>query len=250
MSVVTAQKAESWSFVTAYKAASSYVGVIIARLMAGRGIENMDLADAAFFAGLPEAEYCIQGQYLLETPGLYFGPFRDSYIGRMPALAKTNIVAHLRDPRDCLVSNYYSLAFSHILPGEGTVRDEFIAQREHTARMSVDEYVLEDVKTFLPIFVELLKIIKTMPNVYISRYEEMVGDFEPWLNKLADYLECGDLVEIKSKILNGANFQVAEDQFKHKRQVQPGDYKRKLAPDVQQELTRQLESVLAPLGYV
>lgn len=242
--------ADSWSLVTAYKAASSYVGGIIAQLLAARSISHVDMAQLAFQNSIPEDQFCVEGQELLARPGYFFGPFRDAYVGQMPALAKTNIVVQLRDPRDCLVSYYYSVAFSHSLPAIGQARDRFLAERSTALALGLDEYALLSIKVYLPIFNEMIKIIETMPNVYVSRYEDMVGDFPRWLNKLAAYLQSGDQVDVKKAILRNASFDVSEDQFSHKRQVTPGDFKRKLMPQTQDELTRSLASTLSRLGYV
>jgi hypothetical protein len=245
-----APRAASWSLVTAFKAASSYVGGIMTQLLAARGIPAVDMAQLAFQNSIPEDLFCIEGQELLERPGYFFGPFRDAYVGRMPALAKTNIVVQIRDPRDCLVSYYYSVAFSHGLPAPGPSRDKFMSERETALSLGLDEYALFSVKTYLPIFSEIITIIETMPNVYVSRYEEMVSDFAPWLDRLADYLGVGDHSEVKKAIIHAASFDVSEDQFSHKRQVTPGDFERKLMPQTQAELTRRLEPVLTRLGYV
>ncbi len=246
----TAAKAASWSLVTAFKAASSYVGGIMTQLLAARGIPSIDMAQLAFQNSIPEDQFCIEGQTLLERPGYFFGPFRDAYVGQMPALAKTNIVVQIRDPRDCLVSYYYSVAFSHGLPAPGPARDKFMIERETALSLGVDEYSLLSMKTYLPIFREMITIIETMPNVYVSRYEEMVSDFAPWLDRLADYLGVGDHADVKHAIIRAASFDVSEDQFKHKRQVTPGDFERKLMPQTQAELTHYLEPVLTKLGYV
>jgi hypothetical protein len=243
-------QAASWSLVTAFKAASSYVGGIMTQLLAARAISHVDMAQLAFENSIPEDQFCIEGQELLERPGYFFGPFRDAYVGRMPALAKTNIVVQIRDPRDCLVSYYYSVAFSHGLPAPGPSRDKFMVERETALALGLDEYALLSMKTYLPIFSEMIKIIETMPNVYVSRYEEMVVDFKPWLDRLAEYLGVGDQTDVKKAIVAAASFKVSEDQFNHKRQVTPGDFRRKLMPQTQSELTRCLEPVLSRLGYV
>lgn len=245
-----AAPALSWSLVTAFKAASSYVGGIMTQLLTARGISPVDLAQLAFQNSIPEDQFCIEGQKLLEQPGYFFGPFRDAYVGRMPALAKTNVVVQIRDPRDCLVSYYYSVAFSHDLPAPGPSRDKFMIERETALALGVDDYALLSMKTYLPIFSELIKIIETMPNVYVSRYEEMVSDFVPWLDRLADYLGVDDHAQVKRAIVRAASFDVSEDKFSHKRQVTPGDFARKLVPQTQRELTRCLEPVLTKLGYV
>ena len=52
-----------------------------------------------------------------------------------------------------------------------------------------------------------------------------------------------------SQIINEANFDVEEDIYSHKRQVTPGDHKRKLLPETIDRLNSEFGEVLDVLGY-
>ena len=83
----------------------------------------------------------------------------------------------------------------------------------------------------------------------LLKYEDMVGNFDSWLASILAFLEFSPGQETLSRIKNDADFSVQEDISQHKRQVTPGDHKRKLKPETIESLNAILEPVLAPLGY-
>lgn len=240
---------ESWALVTAFKAASSYVGDLLDALFKARGVPHVDLAGFAFANGHEEATFCVEHQALLRSAGYYFGPFRDAYIADMPVLRDIKVVAHIRDPRDCLVSNHFSLAFSHVIPADGPARDELLANRQLYAGRSVDQSVLADCDQFERIFANLRDLDRSRGDVYVSRYEDMVTDFADWLDRLCLFIRCDQLTAVKDALKHQASFAVQENQFSHKRQVVPGDFRRKLTPETQRSLTERMRSVLTHFGY-
>ncbi len=243
---------DSWAFVTVHKAASSYVGSLLAELFRARGVPQVDLAGSAFANNLEESAFCIENEQLLRIGGHYYGPFRNDggYVASMPSLRKTKLIIHVRDPRDCIVSLHYSVAFSHLLPSvEGPIRDEMIAQRKLYSGRTVDESALADCDSFRKTFESLRDLRDATPSAYISKYTDMVTDFDKWLDGICAFTRCGDLSEVKERLRRAANFNVEEDPFSHKRQVIPGDFRRKLAPDTQRELTARLGQVLDAFGY-
>lgn len=239
----------SWALVTAYKAASSYVGDLLSELFRARAVPQIDLAGYAFANGREEAPFCIENQHLLRTPGYYFGPFRDAYISEMLVLREISVIAHIRDPRDCLVSNHYSMAFSHVIPDGGPARDELVASRKLYSSRTVDQSVIADCPTFLRIFERLRDLHRGNSDLYLSRYEDLVSGFGDWLDRLADFVDCGHLTAAKDAIKQRASFVVQENQLNHKRQVTPGDFRRKLTSDTQAALTEQLRDVLLYFDY-
>lgn len=58
-------------------------------------------------------------------------------------LEKYKIVLMVRDFRDLLVSEYYSIAYSHVAPDrQGNRYDLFVAQRTKARKSSIDEYAV------------------------------------------------------------------------------------------------------------
>ena len=78
----------------------------------------------------------------------------------------------------------------------------------------------------------------------------MVSDFPSWLSKLTTFLDLNLDDETLESILKTAIFEVdKEDKKAGKRQVTPGDHKRKLKAETIRALNFQLEKVLDAFNY-
>ena len=241
--------APNFTLLTMHKAASSYVGSVLQAVFVSRGYRTEDLASEAFEAGVDEVGYILQNTARFARSRTYFGPFRTESATPVSTIKSLQPIVHIRDPRDCIVSLYYSLAFSHVEPGPGPVRDKFLADREAFREMGVDEFCFEGLRRGYDALGIMRRVVEARPDSTVSRYEDMVSDFARWLQ---DLLRTVD-IQISETTLNSlqkeAVFEVSENPMQHKRQVTPGDYRRKLRADTQKALTGAFESDLRFFGY-
>ena len=87
-------------------------------------------------------------------------------------------------------------------------------------------------------------------NVLLLKYEDMVTDFDTWLNCLLEFLDLEVSQPLMAEIKAAASFKVdKEDAYKHKRHVTPGDYKRKLKPETIGALNEKSNEILERFGY-
>jgi len=252
----TACTHQSILFFTVYKAGSSFLGSFMKKIMDRAGITSVDL-DGYFYQLGVGGQWERNGRVMVNVPyrttGYFYGPFRSLNRG-VPNYDDYKIILVLRDPRDVIVSAYYSI-YSHIMPAlEGKEkRQTRVNRRKRLRELSVDEYVIEKLNSdshFLDRYYEYHKALMGKPNVLFLKYEDMVTDFEPWLDRLLAFLDLnvdpGLLAEIKA----GADFKVSsENIYKHKRQVAPGDHKRKLKPGTIEILNNKTAEVLKLYGY-
>lgn len=195
-----------------------------------------------------------------------FGPLR--FFVPTAALDTASIVLHLRDPRDVLVSMFYSYCFMHA----GEI-ERHTGYRKAVAEAGIDRFVLdmvgepfyayrgdygigsrykENVGTVLDRYQRYLSELLGRPNTVAVSYEEMVLSFPSWLKKVAAAFELPNPEETHAVVTaRHANSVAAgeEDVWSHKRKVTPGDHREKL----QAETIRQLDEIFAPvlkrLGY-
>ena len=79
----------------------------------------------------------------------------------------------------------------------------------------------------------------------------MVLDFPSWESQLYTYLDVDPPEPIRTQVADLANFDVpSEDVTQHKRQVVPGDHKRKLKPATIEEMNTILAEHLTQYGYL
>jgi hypothetical protein len=182
--------------------------------------------------------------------GYFYGAYR-VFMGDIPDIEEYLIVLMLRDPRDVLVSTYFSSAYSHGMPKHNSeLKQKMITKRKEVLQMTIDEFVLKHALGTLHQYQEYVQNCLHRPNVLFLQYENMVSDFEEWMQKLLMFLELDVPQEIVDQIISEADFTVQEENIHaHKRQVTPGDHKRKLKPETVRELNKIFSDVLRELDY-
>jgi hypothetical protein len=247
---------QSIIFFTVFKAASSFIGGFLSKIALEAGLTPVNL-DGYFFEKGMGNEWEGGGRVLIpveySATGYYYGPFR-SFNRNIPDIHRYKIVLVLRDPRDVAVSGYYSM-YSHAIPsGAGKKEAESIrTRRQVRLTQNVDEFVLEKVRSgprFLARYREYRDTLIGKPNVLFLKYEDMIENFEAWLDCLLEFLDIDVGKQLLEEIKAGAGFKVSrENKYNHKRQVTPGDYKRKLAPESIEQLNVEVGDLLKSLDY-
>ncbi len=220
-------------FYTVAKAASDYVAFRVMQPLLGEalGLKHFDFADEAFQSGTALTDVVAANRQEFDAGGRYFGALRQGPLPDHHYARDDKIVIHVRDPRDCLTSLYFSVAYSHAVP-EGAGREQFLKNRERVVSQSIDKFCLSRAPRYAGFFEAYAEMIEQMPGILISRYEDMVSDFETWLQRLLDYLDVPATHPVVRRIIRDADFEVGdEDIERHKRRVMPGDFLEKLAPE-------------------
>lgn len=240
-------------FFTVHKCASVYASEILRKLAEDSGLTPIDF-DSYFYLGGPSSIDVFHDTprlgNIFKKRGYYFGPFRHPNRA-IPDLHDFRVVLMLRDPRDVLTSLYYSIAYSHSVPEENPEqRDSLLRRREAARKMSIEEFVLAEAAPYLESYTIYCSDLVGKPFVHLTTYEEMLGDREAWLRKIAEFAGF----DLKAETLSAALSELAKSDQpekiqEHRRQVTPGDHKRKLKPETIAELNSRFGEVLNCLGY-
>ncbi len=195
-----------------------------------------------------------------------FGPIR--FFVPSKALEEASTILHLRDPRDVLVSMFYSYCYMHA----GEI-ERHTGYRKAVAEAGIDRFVLdmvgepfyeyrgdygigsrykEYVGTVLDRYERYLAELLSRPNTLAVSYEEMVLAFPTWLEKIVSAFNLSEPDETGAVVAARHAKSVAaseEDVWSHKRKVTPGDHREKLQPETIRQLGRIFGPVLDRLGY-
>ncbi|MGK7907003.1 MAG: sulfotransferase domain-containing protein [Synechococcus sp.] len=195
-----------------------------------------------------------------------FAPIR--FFVDVPQLDNYEIILHLRDPRDVLVSMFYSYCYIH----NGEIAGDTGYRRE-TAAKGIDEFVLnmvserssdykgnygtgrhvEDLIGNLPKrYRDYIDQLLGRPNVILVKYEEMVTDYRSWLEKFVKPFPLDDKgIVIDKLVAQSSTFfpKRTRDVMNHVRHVTPGDHQNKLKPSTIQQLNDIFSDTLDALGY-
>jgi len=163
----------------------------------------------------------------------------------------THRIFHVRDPRDILVSEFFSLAWIH--PTEGSRLND---RRQSLQNMTIDQYILEQSeKSRWPLEKKFKPLIERKLNPELETivtYEEMVTDFPKWVEKVQPPfgIRFPKIAALKLAWHYRNEFNTASESMTHKRRITPGDHREKLKPSTIDHLNQRFEKVLTRFGYL
>lgn len=158
-------------------------------------------------------------------------------------------IYHVRDPRDMLVSEYFSFGWSH--PTDGSKLEE---RKKKIQEMSVDEYVIEQPNfSSWPLeekFQPLLNRQLHPTREILVKYETMVTEFPVWasavIRPFGYWIPKLTVAKLSRKYRK--EFQPTGE-GSHRRAITPGDHRRKLKPATIAILNDRFAEVLEKFGY-
>jgi hypothetical protein len=157
----------------------------------------------------------------------------------------------LRDPRDVLTSSYFFFGLGHSLPRDNSIRRKaMLGLKVEALRSTIDDYVIKVMPKYIEIYQFYIQMMIDQPDIVFLTYEQMVGSFDFWLDTLIAGLRLDINPHLMDQIKHEANFVIEkEDIYDHKRQVEPGDHRRKLRPETIEILNASFAEILDTLGY-
>lgn len=234
------------------KAATQFVKSVLVQCAERNGMVPVEIHEYAFHSDFPYLDHLTSQemkryQHLFKSRGYLYSVFGGMIEG-IPNLQDYKVVLMVRDPRDLLVSEYYSVAHSHPVPSApGDKREVFLALRDTAQSSSIDDYVLgesDKIVDNLNRYQSLL--LDKHPNALVTSYGQMTSDFDSWLRRLIDYCEF----EVSPEFLDSLSQRnrkakpKSEDVSQHIRKGKPGDYKEKLQPETIRKLDEKFEPFL------
>ncbi len=239
------------------KAATQYVKSMLRRCAVKNDMVPVGIHDYAFNTDFPfldhlSSEEMEKYKHIFKRTGYLYSVFGGMIEG-IPNLEEYKVVLVTRDPRDILVSEYYSIAYSHPVPSKmGDKHDKFMSKRVNARESTIDEYVILESDRVYDIFSRYQTLlIDKYKNTYLTTYEQMISDFEVWLTDLINYCELNVSREFIQSLLkeNEDKKPKEENIHKHVRKGLPGDYKQKLQPETIVYLNEKFETVLKNYHY-
>lgn len=245
------QQRESVFFYTFHKCASSLFSGFA--LKKARGLAHVDYASEIY-------NDTLQGDVRIESRGKLYGPIRLTVDPDSPVHARLvkplsqpdwiknrKAVFLIRDPRDILVSQYYSFGWSHGLSKNKIIRERQVAFREKIQNVSIDEYALEASAHLQQAYSQLSRLHDFCDNSVLIKFEDMVNRwnvFEEGLNRLLDF-DRGDLDEIYRR----SRPRTKEDTASHRRHGGSGAYREKFTQETIALLNTQFAEHLEKYDY-
>jgi hypothetical protein len=234
------------------KSGSTLVNALIRDLLTECGVPLIDLPTHLFDRGIDINAFQCDLAALFPLKGYCFSGFRviPPWLIGSDVLRRARKVVVVRDPRDILVSWYYSVKHSHFFPAVATPQFDAVvnSMRRHT-ELSVDEFCIA-YSWFLNAELSKLRIFLRDEDVLILRYENFVYDKITLAKDICRW--CGLNIS-EQRIAEFAAtydaFPKSEELHSHIRQVHPRDHERKLRPETIAALNASLGNFLDAFSY-
>lgn len=233
------------------KAATQHTKNVLSRVSKMNGIKPVHINEYAFFTEFPYLTSVPPGSmsdyaHIFRPKGFLYSAFGGMVHG-IKDLEQYKVILMIRDPRDILVSWYYSLAFSHSIPPQTSNRhQEYLENRRKARGITVDEHVLqESERVFTILDTYRNELLEPYSHVVLTSYEEMTSDYSAWLHKLLKACDL-EIPPIVFQQLLEENRQLQpdeEDKHQHIRKGKPGDYLDKLKPETIDKLNKKFELI-------
>lgn len=237
------------------KSGSSMFNRITVLLARTNGRNFVDVAERFFASNIPAGAWVKDDavRAVLHAGNVY-GGFRNFPVAlaRSPIYRNGRKVFLYRDPRDALVSEYSSNAFSHGLPpktAEAGARERLLLQRERALAMDINAYVRGRCRlmrnTIAP-----FRVVLDDPRARSFRYEDIIFDKARFIAEVAGHFgwTCGP--EAMADILRQVDVKPdVENPKAFPRRVTPGDHREKLNAATIAQLNEELAEVLEVFGY-
>lgn len=226
-------------------------------IAAGRSnIRAISASNILFRAGVSDIAYSHNAKLLP-----LFLQHRAAYIGfryvpmfmlqNKGAFSNRRSIVLIRDPRDCVVSAYFSFLQSHVVAAEqGTASAQAIHdERERYRNVDIDAYCLNEMGRFVREINAYLYFANE--NTRLFRYEDVIFDKAAFFARVVAHLGLDISANAFDEALQSVDVvPERESAGAHIRNVTPGDHRAKLKQATIEALTERYSDTLELCGYL
>jgi len=232
------------------KAGSTLLHQLVKRLCTRAGQAWLDIPAGLAAAGVEPKRARIDLDGASRAPGLVLTGLRWLPDWIEPAtLAGRRTILMVRDPRDMVVSLYFSMAVSHA-PPQGAPERAFQRRRARLEGVAIDDFAAGPVAASM--FGKYCRVLAVTRghDLRLHRYEDVVFDKPRFVAALGADLGLTPPDRVIERFAAQADERpAAERPEAHVRQVTPGDHRRKLTDDTIATLNETFAPILDAFGY-
>ena len=226
-------------------------------------LHDLCKADGTVFINVPKAafEMGLTAEQWESDPKLSFtlnysailGGFRflPEYVKTSPHLKSAVKGLLVRDPRDAMVSLYYSSIISHPIPKQGALKKKMINSRQKGKELGINEFVIQRANSLRVRYRSYFEDSRFMKDSKIWRYEDIIFQKRAWVDEICKYYQLNVDGKTKEKLAQKHDvIPDSEDTSKHIRKVVPEQYKDKLTSETIEQLVDIFSEELNRLSYL
>jgi hypothetical protein len=238
-----------------HKCGSSMLTKLAIQLASAGGRPVLNIPGILFGQGIPRMRWEKDPALAsLIRPGIIYTGFRGvpSFLSPLPTYETAPKLILVRDPRDALVSFYFSVAYSHTIPRQGEARQLITENRRVALQADINEWCIERARNdHVSTWDSTIDALSTDKEVRFLRYEDVIFDKARLVDALCEVMSCDVDAETRAKIARENDVRPrTEDPTKHVRRVTPGDHEEKLLPGTIEVLNELYGHHLERFGYL
>jgi hypothetical protein len=238
------------------KCGSTLLNQLCASLAQFNSCNLVQVAPGFFFANVLDTEWRYDPAVgVLFHGGNIYGGFRElpEVVAAHPVFRDGLKFLLVRDPRDALVSDYFSTAYAHPIPerrdGASPVTDVMEQARRRALGKSIDEFVVRAARSMRQAFLSYADVARSA-RTRVARYEDYIFRKPELVRHLARQFGLTvDDGQIDQMMSWADKRPVEEDPTAFVRRVTPGDHRIKLRPDTIAALNEILKPAMEAFGY-
>jgi hypothetical protein len=234
-----------------HKAGSTLLNKIVGQASRQCGLPTLNIPNQSVQQGVMENRLTQQavGPVFMQD-GYAFGGFRAPYdFVPREALNGRRKVLLVRDPRDMMVSLYFSVRFSHAIPPTGEARRRYVAIRNESSTIDIDDFVLSDRCRFLANNYRAYKPLIDK-DWRVFRYEDVIFSKRKWVYDIASHLGLELKEDRLNRIADQNDVRPSDERLnEHIRQVTPRNHLKYLKPETISALNVLLADILEQYEY-
>jgi hypothetical protein len=238
------------------KCGSSLLNMLCAHLAMINNRRFIDVGDKFFFANVPARVWSGDPALCdLLSGGNVYGGFREMPIAlaQHPIFRAGPKILMIRDPRDALVSEYFSSAYSHPVPPrtrpDAPMTDLMEGLRREALDTEIDAFVIKRARWMQQAFLGYTEVARLAGTIVI-RYEDYIFHKPELVRLIARQFSFKVEDDQISQMMTWADKRPAiEEPTAFVRRVTPGDHQVKLRPATIDALDELLKPAMDAFGY-
>lgn len=232
------------------KAGSTLLNGLLQEIAQAAGVTFVSIPGELFRMGIDPRAVEIEADF--PRVGYCFGGFRFFPGWHLPLIDTARIVLLVRDPRDAVVSHYFSIRDSHPLPPkESALYRSMLARREEAKAAQVDDWVMNNVRGIAQTMTNYVaRGFLGRPNVLLCRYEDVIYRKRAWVDDMLSWYGWSVRQNVVDRIVRTFDtFPLHPDPARHVRQVHPGNHRQVLKSATCAALDEKFAEILDQYGY-
>jgi hypothetical protein len=242
---------DSFFVFSLHRSGSTLINNIITDVCKHLGLAYIDLEGSMFKQGYMPPYIDDNISSLFHDRGFAYVGFRSFWIGGNYDIRRNKCFLLIRDPRDAIVSHYFSYLYSHGIPSGGPVSNVMKENRAKLLNIDINKYVLRP--QFVNFYRNGFRAYETSlspQTTRVYRYEDVIFYKSEWISDMLGYLGLKLQGKVLSDIVRKHDMRPThEDPSIHIRQVAPGNFRQHLSDETIKKLNEAFASILHRYGY-